>query len=375
MKNQIVTFLFLAIISIGCNSKGDIDPIPILELDLLDSIVIQNESGLLTKPHFVEIIQDSILVCASFMSGGIWIYNVKTGKELGVILSGNEMGQKFFPSSISIKKFPVIEILDGLKGSILKAELQLGDNNRYRVLWNGFVQLEIPEGYSSYPVKSFIGNLENNYLVSIGKTTISQTNPNYFKESTYQFGVFDSLGRFSKFLVKYPDVLNNLSAPILPYEHFKSFNGKDYLYVAFPSSRILEIYTMNQEIVDQIEVPESRFTNFKPIYLDRELNNMDNPSERMQSAYFSHLVESEGKTYFQATIRDNTKLDNWLVYSSILIFDGDTNTWSETGSLFENWKLGRLAGVVRDTLYFVEASMNHSDEKYIRRAILRPAED
>ncbi len=37
--------------------------------------------------------------------------------------------------------------------------------------------------------------------------------------------------------------------------------------------------------------------------------------------------------------------------------------------------IGMLAGVVNDTLYFYEGSLMKHDEKYIKRAILKPIED
>jgi hypothetical protein len=59
----------------------------------------------------------------------------------------------------------------------------------------------------------------------------------------------------------------------------------------------------------------------------------------------------------------------------LLIYDKKGKKWSETSNPRNILDIGMLAGVVNDTLYFYEGSLMKHDEKYIKRAVLRPIED
>jgi hypothetical protein len=65
----------------------------------------------------------------------------------------------------------------------------------------------------------------------------------------------------------------------------------------------------------------------------------------------------------------------YATYCHLLIYDQKEKAWSETTNPRNLLDLGMLAGVVNDTLYFYEGSLMKHDEKYIKRAILKPIED
>jgi hypothetical protein len=58
-----------------------------------------------------------------------------------------------------------------------------------------------------------------------------------------------------------------------------------------------------------------------------------------------------------------------------LIYNKKEEQWSETSNPRNILDIGMLAGVVNDTLYFYEGSLMKSDEKYIKRAVLKSIEE
>ncbi|MBA4300186.1 MAG: hypothetical protein C0433_08815, partial [Cyclobacterium sp.] len=89
---------------------------------------------------------------------------------------------------------------------------------------------------------------------------------------------------------------------------------------------------------------------------------------------FNSILESQEKIIIQTwLIGDESKGLNRTTH--LMIYNKEDEQWYETSNPRNILDIGMLAGIVNDTLYFYEGSMMKHDEKYIKRAVLKPIEE
>jgi hypothetical protein len=91
--------------------------------------------------------------------------------------------------------------------------------------------------------------------------------------------------------------------------------------------------------------------------------------------YFNSIHETDKSILIQTWMNNQEKHKKSITISHVLVYDKEKETWSETSNPRNILDIGMLAGAVNDTLYFYEGSLMKSDEKYIKRAVLRPIEE
>ncbi|WP_332910717.1 hypothetical protein [Algoriphagus boritolerans] len=74
-------------------------------------------------------------------------------------------------------------------------------------------------------------------------------------------------------------------------------------------------------------------------------------------------------------MRNNDNLEKYEAKSHLFIFDKYNKDWSESSNPVNINRMGYLAGIINEELIFFEGSQKITQEKYIKRAVLKPIED
>jgi len=133
---------------------------------------------------------------------------------------------------------------------------------------------------------------------------------------------------------------------------------------------------------DSVALPKSRFFDYTLRAADQivDFNEIfasgEGTKTHVPTNHYFDSIHGSGERVFVETWMNNGKVGaDHATYSHLLIYDKDKQKWSETVNPKNILNIGMLAGVVNDTLYFYEGSLMKHDEKYIKRAVLRPVEE
>jgi hypothetical protein len=277
-------------------------------------------------------------------------------------------------SGVDFSQYPLVFILDGITKSVYQFDLSQNANQEDKYV--NKVSLEVPEGFRIMPeTETFFFN-GSEFIVELASTTF-KSSKDFYKNSDQFLGVFDSEGKFKFRFLPYPESLSKLNGFLEPSKVYNSgfIKAQNQLLISFPSEReILIIDSLgNESESNKIAFPESRYFNFDlPLLPEEVSNNMGAMKNNPAAHYFGDIKTDNKYLYIQSFMKDNKNLERWQLTSHVMKYNFQSETWSESRNPENILNLGILAGVQNDTLYFIEASLMNRNEKYIKRAVLRP---
>ena len=122
MQRCILVVALFALIS--CKKSDGNNALPILlNLEIVDSIKLEEKDFFLNGQFHVQIIGDSLLGVSSVKSPSVAFYHVN-GKQRKRIASGDYPVGSFLPSYFDASEYPIVYLLDKRSQSILKFNVE-----------------------------------------------------------------------------------------------------------------------------------------------------------------------------------------------------------------------------------------------------------
>lgn len=344
------------------------------KLVFIDSTKIIESNGFLLRPSNVTLINDSLVGIESRFSKGIWIFNMKSGLEENSIIDQAILGTPINPTKADWTEYPTLYMLNGVTEIIL--EIQFTKNQNDPVSKLNKTKLHLPDGARIMPDARSFWKKENDFFVELAPINTFKSSNQFYKNSGKFIGVFDKSGKFKYRLLNYPKSLTDLNGFLEPGPTYSSgIINNSNLAISFPSEKNLIIYKGSTLYKDSTTVnfPKSHYFNFNLPILDQEVSNGIGPKENNATPHYFGEIKSDGDNiYLQSFMKDNENLEKWRLTSNILQYNLAKKKWTESINPIDFFDMGELVGALNDTLYFVDAGMIKKDEKYIKRAILRP---
>ncbi|UZD21953.1 hypothetical protein PBT90_00585 [Algoriphagus halophytocola] len=369
MQRCYFTLFFVLIFSCGQREISDENQ-KFLDLIKIDSLQINDLEYKLMGVSQIQLIGDSLVAVSSHRKSSIAIINIQSGEIVSAISDGEILDINFIPAAFSILEYPIIKILDSRSNSILVFDILKKE-------FRSKINLEIPSSKMIRYIQSGFKETNDGFIIELYPRDLDNNDPEFYKKSGDLFGLFSQDGTLSHTFGQYPVELQNLESPISPYRTFTQNFEINSLWIGFPASRELqEINLEDGEILNSLKIPiTSRFFDFEPKYLQEKINvNFDRYLDFPTSHYFDNIFESDKRIYISTWIRNNQNLKSFSAASHLFVFEKKSNTWYETTDTFKPDQFGRFLGEIKDTLYFYEGSMMKYDDKYIKRAVLKPIE-
>lgn len=367
-------FLIISILSsfFSCGQKEFIESeFELLQLSIIDSIRVNDDENYLIGVSQVKLIEDSLIAISSHKIPSIGIVNIQTGELIFKISDKDLMDISFLPSGFSTLEYPIIKILDKRSNSILIFNIKLGK-------YLDKILLDIPEGKMIRHIQSIFHEHENGFLIELYPESLDNNNLSFYKESGKVIGSFNKKGELISVFQDYPKELRELKNHIAPYRSLSQSYQNDRLWLSFSTSNKISLIDIkNQKNSIDIEIPLiSRYFDFAPRLLNKKIDvELDNFLDYPTTHYFDFIYDSKDKLYISTWMRNNDMLGTFRANSHILIYEKKSKKWLETNDPLNTELIGKFVGVVRDTLYFYEGSGRLKDEKYIKRAVLKPIEE
>ncbi|MDF2158783.1 hypothetical protein [Algoriphagus sp. CAU 1675] len=373
MKALVFAFSLLLLVS-ACESSERDSILPGLSsLSIIDSLQVNENGFFLNGQGQVKIIGDSLIAVSSVRKPAIGLIDLKSGNQIAQITASDFPEAPFFPSSFDVSEFPILYIADRYTNSIFEFDALEGKFLKK-------TKLQIPE---EKVVKAALGEFHktsNGFLVELTTSQTDIFHPDYFRKSGNLIYLFDEKGDSIASFLKFPEILQtqertiNLEAPME-----STFSNNSFIY-SFPQEKKVKITKSEGsfDVISEIELPNSRYFDYGVKGFDKiisfdDLQNM-NSTNFSNTHYFMSMRDTRSHIYIQTwLIGDESAGLNRT--SHLLIWDKSTKKWSETNNPRNILDIGMLAGVVNDTIYFYEGSLMKHDEKYIKRAVLRPVAD
>ncbi|KPQ20156.1 MAG: hypothetical protein HLUCCX10_00130 [Algoriphagus marincola HL-49] len=375
MKNQIIIYLSIAILfMISCkNDQTENSVFEKIELEWIDSISVAENNDFFNGASDAQLIGDSLLAVSSFLTPGVWFLDASNGEIKYRVSDCDIVDIPLYPAGFLIQDFPELHILDPKQKSIFV----------FHVIDQTLVRkflLSIPENKMIRTVDSFFWKNEDFFMVELFPSLLNHNKVGFYKEVDELIGIFDHNGTLVNRFLFYPKKLKKLDYPITPYQTFtQTKSNLNSLKISFPSDRfILEYNSINTGKINEIlEIPsQSDFFEFNPAGLEKEFNpefqkywQVPNPH------FFKNMVENEKFLIIQTIMRNNNNLKNYEAKSHLFVYDKNKKKWFESSNPTNINRMGYLAGIINEELIFFEGSQRISEEKYIKRAVLRPVVD
>jgi hypothetical protein len=377
MKNRY--FVFLAFFSIlACQTKVEKNAIPeLIKVEIVDSILVQETDFFLNGQMHVSLVGDSLISVSSIKSPSVAFYHI-SGKQGKRIASGDYPIGSFLPSNFDASNYPIIYILDKRSESVLV----------FNVLTQKFIKkirLSLPEGKEAKFVGSKFRKLDKGFIIELATSLEDNYSPEYYRKSGDLIYQFDENGQvLDNSFLGYPDEFKNIEGSLKPIDYLVYSAYKDSYLFSFPYSKKILRFDGNNfgKLIEEIPLPKSRYFDYNLIGTDQIISFQDmfNSGEGTNTIipsnhYFKTIVENEGQIIIATWMNQREDPPNSETLSNLLVFDKDTKKWYETSNPRNILDIGMLAGILRDTLYFYEGSLMKHDEKYIKRAVLKPIEE
>jgi len=371
MKESLLISVFLAV-AISCNSKHVSSELPqLIDLVISDSIRVNENGFFLNGQGQIKIVGDSLIAVSSIKNSAIGFINIRNGKQIAQISASDFPEAPFFPSSFDIVDFPILYIADRYSNSIYKFDIL-----ERKLLRR--VKLQLP---SENVIKIAFGEfhkIKKGYIVELTTNNIDTFHPDYYRKSKNLIYLFDNSGDSLGSFLEYPEIFKIQDGTIFSQKYLAStYSNNTFLY-SYPHEKKVRRSdeTPPFNISMELDLPLSRYFDYnlkgvdKIVTFDDLQYNVTIP----QNDYFNSIIENENAIYLQTwLIGDESKGLNRT--SHLLIYNKKEKQWYETSNPRNILDIGMLAGVVNDTLYFYEGSLMKSDEKYIKRAILKPIKE
>lgn len=362
----------------ACGSKIENNLYPqAYSIEIVDSIKIIEKNGFLSRPSNSTLINDTLIGVESFQSKGIWILNLKTGMEISSIISNQEKGIQFRPTKVFWKDFPLVYVLDGMTKKIHVFNLDSGISEGQKHLSS--ISLSTPDHIAIKPLMvNLFYKISNRFYIEQFTNLVSLSSNDFYKLTDKLVGVYESNGEYKESFIDYPPELKNLEKFIAPGVIYSSgIDDDNNIYLTFPFKEKIELYPdfPNGKNIKTILLPKSNYFTFEIPFLDKEISN--DPNIRRNEPvphYFGDIIVKEEKVLVQTFMKPHINPSGFPLSTSILVYNENKLEWIEsTPKSFSN--LGLLTGMVGESLFFVEAGLINSEDKYIKRAVLRPIGD
>ncbi|MFN3998698.1 hypothetical protein [Algoriphagus sp.] len=371
---MILTVLLLESCNSGFDQKNEY--VQLEELILIDSVLIEEKKGFLARPSKSTLLNDTLIAIESMQAKGIWIINRKNGKEETSLLDKSIMGVSFFISNSDWSNYPEVYILDGLSSNVYHLNLEKGKNETEIII--NKIPIQLPQGFSFRVFADLFWFRGNEFYIELSPDGTRQTSIDFYKKAGKFIGVFDLNGNFKYRFLDYPPSLTNLKGFIEPTSvySFGRLNQTEFA-LSFPSERhLLLMDSQDTTAIEKISFPKSQYFEFEWPYLEEEVSHdMAAPKLYPTPHRFGEMIFDKENLYLQSFMKDNVNFSTFTLMSHIMKYNFETKTWIESRNPKNFLDLGRFAGVLNDTLYFVEASVMNRNEKYIKRAVLKPIDD
>ena len=345
-----------------------IEPLPeVAQLLVVDSTLVIEKNQFFARPSEVTLIGDSLMAVSCFLTPGIWFIETKTGEIKYSIADGEIVDTPIFPAGFDVSEFPIIYILHPKLQTIQKFDVIQGE------LLNK-VSLDFPTDKMVRTVESLFIKGKSFYYIELYPNEQNNSVPEFYKHDNGIIGVFDFEGKFIDSFLEYPEELTELKKSLMAYRSFVHSDSQKDQLIVFPSSRQikkLDLENRTDEIIFSIP-KKSRYFDFSLQILENTFDpNFDRLLDFPSSHFFNKIVKNENHIYLQSDMRDNGQLGHYNYLTNIFWIDQRNSILYETQPFDPN-QLGLLAGANADTLYFFEGSLKRTEEKYIKRAVLRP---
>ena len=364
---------FLSLISCRKSVEGNALP-SLVDLYMVDSVLVEESNFFMNGQLHVQLVGDSLIGVSSYKSPSVGFYDL-SGKQRKRIASGDYPIGSFLPSYFDASEYPVIYILDKRSESVLIFNVE-----EQELLSK--IKLDLPEGKGVKILGSKLKKLKEGFLIELANSNFDNYNPAHYKESGKLIYLFDERGKaIADPFLEYPDEIKAIEGSIkaIDYLSFSSFNQS--LLFTFAQEKKIRKFDIKAfgKILEEIPLPKSRYFDYQLMGAEGVVSFQDGPSavEGMKikipdNHYFHGIFETSDKALIQTwLIGDESEGLNRTTH--LMIYDKKEKRWSETSNPRNILDIGMLAGVVNDTLYFYEGSLVKHDEKYIKRAVLRPS--
>ncbi len=345
----------------------------LLAMSMIDSVRVDENGFYLNGQGQIKTIGDSIIGVSSIRKPAIGFFDLRSGEQLAQISSSDFPEAPFFPSSFDVRDYPILYVADRYTGSILEFEVQKSRFVRK-------TKLQLPD---DKVVKIALGEFhrtESGFVVELTTNRVDTFDPAFYGSAGDLIYSFDDTGKPVGSFLNYPEVFLMQKGTVSSDAYLESTYADGSLLYSFPQERKLKRVVEGRpySISEEIPLPASRYFDFNLKSLDRvvSFDDLQNGEQVVlpPNDYFNSMIETENRIYIQTwMIGDESKGLNRT--SHLLIYDKSAKKWSETANPRNILDIGMLAGVVNDTLYFYEGSLMQHDEKYIKRAVLRPIEE
>lgn len=363
---------------IACNAKVERSAIPeLLELEIIDSIEVTEKDYFLNGQKEVVMVGDSLIAVSSIKSPSVAFYHI-SGKQRNRIASGDFPIGSFLPSNFDASFYPIIYILDKRSESILVFNVQ---NQEFVKK----IRIEYPEEKEAKFVGSKFKKLENGFLIELATSLYDNYDPSYYKTSGHLIYHFDENGQImNNSFLEYPDELKNINGSLKPIDYLSSSFYNQSIIFSFPHNKRILRFDENDfgKLVEEISLPNSRYFDYQPLATEKVVSFQElfNSGEGMNikvpsNHYFNNIFENEKQIIITTWMNNRKDPPNNVTFSNLFVYNKKNKKWHETSNPRNILDIGMLAGIVNDTLYFFEGSLMKHDEKYIKRALLKPFEE
>jgi hypothetical protein len=361
---------------LSCSSERKFDEkikVGLLRLDFIDSVLVLENPVFIGPTSHHEFVNDTTLVVSSYRTPGVWAINPKNGKIRSEVLSGEVFESNFFPAGLNVHEYPKIQILDPKQKRIFTFDLE-GKKFIKKV------KLNLPERYSFRTIESLFLFSNGYYFIDIYPSFDNQTSLNFYNQDRKIIGVFDSDGELISTQIEFPDSYKRLKDPIMPFKTHIGLQFKNEPKLIFSmGERIINLGSDSIQNNKPKETPLPNTSKFFDFEFPKLIQPFNPDIERYlnfpSSHFFDKAIENENYFILQSEMRDNSKLGNYSALSHLFVFTKKSERWSETDQAFDINKLGMISGVVNDTLVFFDGTMKNSNNKYIKRAVLKTIGD
>ena len=376
MINRFITILaFFSLVA--CTSPSEKDAFPdLMELVIVDSILVQEKNYFLNGQMEVQIVGDSLLAISAFKTPALG-FTTTAGAQRKRIASGDYPIGYFLPSGFDATRYPIVYVIDNKSGSVF--EFNVEEQTLVKK-----IKLDLPDGKKVKFAGSKFKKLKDGFLIELASSDYDNYDPKYYQKAGDLMYVFDENGnQKNESFLTYPEEIKRITGSLAPIEYFVFTSKDESLLFSFPYDKKIRRFDQKDltKPAVEIELPKSRYFDFsiagsdQIISFQEMFNSGKGLSVSIPSVHtFSSIQETSSLILLQTwMVGDETKGLNRT--TNLLVYDKKGQKWSETSNPRNILDIGMLAGVVNDTLYFYEGSLMNRDEKYIRKAVLRPASE
>jgi hypothetical protein len=369
----ILVILLLSLLSCKISIDNN-DPPILLDLVILDSIKAEENNFFMNGQFQVQLVGDSLISVSSYKSPSVGFYHI-SGSQRKKIASGDYPIGSFMPSCFDASEYPIVYILDQKSESVLIFEAE-----RQEFLKK--VKLDVPDGKEIKSLGSNFKRIENGFLVELASSDHDNLHPDYYRKSESLIYIFEEDGRVVSSFLEYPDAYRLMEGTMKPTNYLSMSSFGDEVNFSFPHSGKIDFYSKKGMLLDSLRLPKSRFFDFSLYSVNRilDFNDLFYPEDGQRvklptNDYFLSMYSSKEKILIETWMNNKEEGMENGTFCHLLVYDKKKKKWFETSNPRNILDIGMLAGVVNDTLYFYEGSLMKHDEKYIKRAVLRPIED